>query len=235
MQLFFDPTLDINSKSCVFGREESRHIIRVLRKKVGDPISITNGKGILFDGKIIDPSLQACKVELTDYEKSIEPMYSLHIAVAPTKNMDRFEWFLEKATEIGIDEITPVICEKSERKVLKYHRIEKVIQSAMKQSLRPYLPKLNEAVQLREFLEQDTGGLKFIAHCQEGEKVELKRRVAPDKDILVLIGPEGDFSDSEIDLAIEKGYWPVSLGDYRLRTETAAIVACSTVRFINTR
>ena len=235
MQLSYDPTLDESSKSCVFGREESRHIIRVLRKKVGDSVYITNGNGIIFNGRIIDPSLQACKIEITDYEKSIEPMYTLHLAVAPTKNIERFEWFLEKATEIGIDEITPVICEHSERKVIKQHRLEKIIQSAMKQSLRPYLPKLNETVKLKDFLEQDLGGLKFIAHCQEGEKVELKRRVAPDKDILILIGPEGDFSESEIDLAIEKGFWPVSMGDYRLRTETAAIVACSTVRFINTR
>ena len=235
MQLFYDPTLDTSSKNCVFGREESRHILRVLRKKVDDTVNITNGKGFIFEGKIVDPSLQACKVEITDYEKSIEPMYTLHMAVAPTKNIDRFEWFLEKATEIGVDEITPVICEHSERKVLKYHRLEKIIQSAMKQSLRPYLPKLNEAVNLKDFLDKNPKGLKFIAHCQEGEKVELKRRVAPDKDILVLIGPEGDFSATEIDHAIEKGFWPVSLGDYRLRTETAAILACSTVRFINTR
>ena len=235
MQLFYDPTLDVNSKSCVFGREESRHIIRVLRKKVGDQLSITNGKGTIFTGQISEPSLQACQVEITEYEKVIEPMHTLHLAVAPTKSIERFEWFLEKATEIGVDEITPVICDHSERKVLKYHRLEKIIQSAMKQSLRPYLPKLNEAMKLKDFLEQDPGGLKFIAHCQEGEKVELKRRVAPDKDILVLIGPEGDFSESEIDLAEEKGFWPVSLGDYRLRTETAAILACSTVRFINTR
>ena len=235
MQLFYDPTLEATSTTCVFGKEESRHILRVMRKKVGDNVYITNGKGIIFNGKIVDPSLQACKVTITEHEKSIEPMYTLHLAVAPTKNIDRFEWFLEKATEIGIDEITPVICEHSERKVLKYHRLEKIIQSAMKQSLRPFLPKLNEAIKLNDFLEQNPGGLKFIAHCQEGEKVELKRRVAPDKDILILIGPEGDFSGSEIDLAIEKGFWPVSLGDYRLRTETAAILACSTVRFINTR
>ena len=235
MQLFYDPTLETSSTNCVFDREESRHILRVMRKKVGDTLNITNGKGIVFKGKIIDPSLQACKVEITDYEKSIEPMYTLHMAVAPTKNIDRFEWFLEKATEIGIDEITPVICEHSERKVLKYPRLEKIIQSAMKQSLRPYLPKLNEAVNLKDFLNDNPEGLKFIAHCQEGEKVELKRRVAPDKDILVLIGPEGDFSKTEIDLAVEKGFWPVSLGDYRLRTETAALLACSTVRFINTR
>ena len=235
MQLFYDPTLEIGSTNCVFGREESRHILRVMRKKVGDTVHITNGKGVIFVGEIADPSLQSCEVKITDYEKSIEPMYTLHMAVAPTKNIDRFEWFLEKATEIGVDEITPVICEHSERKVLKHHRLEKIIQSAMKQSLRPYLPKLNEAVSLKDFLDNNPKGLKFIAHCQEGEKVELKRRVAPDKDILVLIGPEGDFSRTEIDLAIEKGFWPVSLGDFRLRTETAAILACSTVRFINTR
>ena len=235
MQLFYDPSLESDSKTCVFGREESRHILRVLRKKTGDTIRVTNGKGSIFEGKIVDPSLQACRIEITEHEKFIEPMYALHLAVAPTKNMERFEWFLEKATEIGIDEITPVICEHSERKVIKKHRLEKRIQSAMKQSLRPFLPKLNDAISLKDFLEQDTLGLKFIAHCQEGEKVELKRRVAPDKDILILIGPEGDFSNSEIDLAVQKGYWPVSLGDFRLRTETAAILACSTVRFINTR
>ena len=209
--------------------------MRVLRKKTGDTLSVTNGRGSIFRGKIIDPSLQACSMEITDHEKYIEPMYSLHLAVAPTKNIERFEWFLEKTTEIGIDEITPVICEHSERKVIKKHRLEKIIQSAMKQSLRPFLPKLNDAIKLKDFLELDTPGLKFIAHCQEGEKVELKRRVAPDKDILILIGPEGDFSASEINLAVQKGYWPVSLGDFRLRTETAAILACSTVRFINTR
>ena len=235
MQLFYDPSLESDSKTCVFGREESRHILRVLRKKTGDTIRVTNGKGSIFEGKIVDPSLQACRIEITEHEKYIEPMYALHLAVAPTKNIERFEWFLEKATEIGIDEITPVICEHSERKVIKKHRLEKRIQSAMKQSLRPFLPKLNDAISLKDFLEQDTPGLKFIAHCQEGEKVELKRRVAPDKDILILIGPEGDFSNSEINLAVQKGYWPVSLGDFRLRTETAAILACSTVRFINTR
>lgn len=235
MQLFYDPVLKPDSRECVFSKEESNHILRVLRKKVGDSVHVTNGKGSLFIGEITDPSLQACKISITSYEKVVEPMHRLHLAVAPTKNSDRFEWFLEKATEIGVDEITPIICDHSERKHIKRQRLEKVIQSAMKQSHRPFLPKLNEMVQLKDFLEQDLEGLKFIAHCQEGEKVELKRRLAADKEILVLIGPEGDFSDSEIDLATSKGFVPASLGEYRLRTETAAILACSTVAFINSR
>ena len=235
MQLFYDPTLEPGSKECVFSREESKHIMRVLRKKVGDPVHITNGRGYIFSGEISDPSLNGCKVVMTGREKTVPPMHRLHLAVAPTKNNDRYEWFLEKATEIGIDDITPIICDHSERKIIKKPRLEKVIQSAMKQSLRTYLPRLNEAISLREFLEKEHAGLKFIAHCQEGEKVELKRRIAPDKDILILVGPEGDFSDEEIELAYEKGFIPVSLGEYRLRTETAAILACSTVAFINSR
>jgi 16S rRNA (uracil1498-N3)-methyltransferase len=153
--------------------------------------------------------------------------------VAPTKNNDRFEWFLEKATEIGVNEITPIICERSERKIIKPERMEKVIQSAMKQSLQAYLPKLNKAVTFKEFIDQPREGLLFIAHCDDDEKMELKRRVAPDKDITILIGPEGDFSRQEIITAYENGFLPVSLGENRLRTETAAIVACTTVNMIN--
>lgn len=235
MQYFYDPTLNPDSKDCVLGKEESNHIIRVLRKRVGDKIQITNGKGYVFTAEIVDPSVQGCKITIRDSEKTIPKMYQLHLAVAPTKNMDRYEWFLEKATEIGVDEITPVICDHSERKILKRHRLDKVIQSAMKQSKRTILPKLNDPESLDEFLEKDHKGLRFIAHCQEGEKAELKRRIAPDKDILVLIGPEGDFSDEEILSAQSQGFMPVSLGEYRLRTETAAILACSTVAFINTR
>jgi len=162
-------------------------------------------------------------------------MHSLHLAVAPTKNIDRFEWFLEKATEIGVNEITPIICEHSERKVLKMDRLQKVVQSAMKQSLRTYLPILHEPVPFKDLMEKDHSGILFIAHCQEEEKLELKRRVAPDKKITILIGPEGDFSPSEIDLAYEKGFLSVSLGESRLRTETAAIYACTTVAVLNSR
>lgn len=155
------------------------------------------------------------------------------MAVAPTKLNDRFEWFLEKATEIGVHEITPIICERSERKVIKRERMQKVIQSAMKQSLQTYLPKLNQAISFKEYMDRSREGLLFIAHCEDEEKMELKRRAAPDKDVTILIGPEGDFSHSEIQLAYEKGFLPISMGKNRLRTETAAIVACTMVTMIN--
>lgn len=196
-------------------------------------MQITNGKGYLFQAKILTVDIKKCKAEIVSTAKKHPKMYSLHMVVAPTKNIDRFEWFLEKATEIGVDEITPVICERSERKVIKRERLERIILSAMKQSLQTYLPKLNDAVSYEGFMEHAHEGLLFIAHCEKGEKMDLKRRVAPDKDITILIGPEGDFSPSEIKQAHEKGFWPVSLGKNRLRTETAALVACTIVTSIN--
>ena len=155
------------------------------------------------------------------------------MVVAPTKMNDRFEWFLEKATEIGVDEITPIICDRSERKILKLERIQRVIESAMKQSLQTYLPKLNEPISLSDFLEKPITGLQFIAHCEDNERHELKRRVVADQDVTILIGPEGDFTPTEIKSAISKGYTPVAMGKTRLRTETAAIVACTIVASIN--
>lgn len=236
MQFFYDPTLVPGTRECVLSKTESNHIIRVLRKQIGDELIITNGKGYVFTGEIIDPSVHGCKIAMKDEEKTIQKMHSLHLAVAPTKNTDRYEWFLEKATEIGVDEITPIICDHSERKVLKTQRLEKIVQSAMKQSLRSVLPALNDPIPFEEFMKKDfTPWFKYIAHCQEGEKQELKRRVTADKDILILIGPEGDFADSEIDLALNSGFMPVSLGEYRLRTETAAVLACATVAFVNSR
>lgn len=233
MQLFYNPTLDHSVSQFVFSSEESKHIVKVLRKKEGEILHITNGKGCLFEAKIRIADIKRCKAEITSTTKTHPKMYRLHMAVAPTKTNDRFEWFLEKATEIGVSEITPIICEHSERRILKIDRMEKVIQSAMKQSLRTYLPKLNSAISYKDFLAQQQEGLLFIAHCQKDEKMELKRRVAPDKDITILIGPEGDFSDNEIKMAFEKGFFPVSLGENRLRTETAAIVACTIVTTIN--
>ncbi|MEO9510692.1 MAG: 16S rRNA (uracil(1498)-N(3))-methyltransferase [Flavobacteriaceae bacterium] len=233
MQLFYNPSLDNSFKQFFFSSEESKHILKVLRKKEGDVLHITNGKGYLFKAEILDTDLRKCKAEIIDVKKSIPKRYSLHVAVAPTKMNDRYEWFLEKATEIGIDEITPIICENSERKVIKQERMERVLQSAMKQSLQTYLPKLNPPISYKEFMDSEMDGLQFIAHCGEGEKMELKRRVAADKDLVILIGPEGDFSKTEIELANAKGFVPVSLGNNRLRTETAAIVACSIVSTIN--
>lgn len=196
---------------------------------------VTNGKGRIFTGTISEASLNSCEIAITSHEKTVRRMHRLHLAVAPTKNSERYEWFLEKATEIGIDEVTPIICDHSERKIIKKDRLEKVILSAMKQSLRSYLPQLNQAMTLEEFLQQDLPKRRFILHCQEGEKVDFKRRLEPDKKILILVGPEGDFSEAEIELAKSKGFIPASLGEYRLRTETAAILACATVALINSR
>ena len=234
-QLFYNPELTSEAKHITFSPEESKHIAKVLRKQEGDLITITNGAGWLFEATLESATPTSCEADITDAQKYIQPMHWLHLAVAPTKNADRFEWFLEKATEIGVNEITPVICERSERKSVKADRLQRIMESAMKQSKRVYLPKLNPSVDLSDFLALEHPGLRFIAHCHEEEKLELKRRVAPDKDITILIGPEGDFSEAEVDLAYEKGFYPVSLGEARLRTETAAVVACATVNLINTR
>ncbi|MEM9144040.1 MAG: 16S rRNA (uracil(1498)-N(3))-methyltransferase [Bacteroidota bacterium] len=233
MQLFYNPQLDNSVSQFKFSPEESKHLIRVLRKKEGDTVSITNGKGLIYEAHILKADVKGCMAQIKGSTKKHPKMYWFHLVVAPTKNMDRFEWFLEKATEIGIHEITPIICERSERKVVKRERMERIITSAMKQSLQAYLPKINNPISLEDFLSGEHKGLLFIAHCGEGEKVDLKRRVAPDKDITVMIGPEGDFAVSEIKKAYESGFLPISLGKNRLRTETAALVACTIVNSIN--
>ncbi len=234
MQLFFNPELNPNISEFKFDKTESRHIVRVLRKKEGDLLHITNGKGFLFDAEIIVANDNKCCVQITRcIAKEKTWNYHLHIAVAPTKLNDRMEWFLEKATEIGIDEITPIICQHSERKIVKIARFEKIIRAAMKQSLKFQLPKINEAKTFKEFMAEEIEGLKFIAHCEEQEKKSLKQEILPNTDTTVLIGPEGDFSSKEIELALQKQYIPVTLGQSRLRTETAALVACHTVAIAN--
>uniref|UniRef100_UPI003F6AA56A RsmE family RNA methyltransferase n=1 Tax=Winogradskyella sp. TaxID=1883156 RepID=UPI003F6AA56A len=159
--------------------------------------------------------------------------YKLHLVVAPTKMNDRYEWFLEKATEIGVEEITPIICDHSERKVIKPDRFEKIIQAAMKQSLSCYLPKLHPAISFSDFIVQRFKAQKFIAHCEETDRKSLKTQIQLHKNCVILIGPEGDFSVKEIEIALQHQYIPVTLGKYRLRTETAAIAACHSVAFIN--
>nr|WP_293300102.1 16S rRNA (uracil(1498)-N(3))-methyltransferase [Allomuricauda sp.] len=233
MQLFYNPLLDNSVTQFTFPPEESKHIAKVLRKKEGDIVHITNGKGYRYEAEILVSDPKRCRATIVSKHKTIPKRYALHMVVAPTKMNDRYEWFLEKATEIGVDGITPIICDHSERKVVKQERMERVLQSAMKQSLQTVLPKLNPAISFKDFLEQEQTGLKFIAHCDDGEKMELKRKVISDMDITILIGPEGDFSKEEIDLARKKGFIPISLGNTRLRTETAAIVACTTVAIIN--
>ena len=233
MQLFYNPDIDETTETFSFDKEESRHIIKVLRKKDSDILHVTNGLGLLFETEITLASDNKCIVEVLSIKKSPEPKFRLHLAVAPTKMNDRFEWFLEKATEIGIQEITPVICDRSERKVINLERFEKIILSAIKQSNETYLPKLNEAISFKEFIKQKNDGLQLIAHCEETDKKSLKEVLKPNENVTILIGPEGDFSDKEIALAIENNFQPVMLGNTRLRTETAAVVACHSVVFFN--
>ncbi|WP_310595705.1 16S rRNA (uracil(1498)-N(3))-methyltransferase [Flavobacterium sp.] len=233
MQLFYNSTINETTESFTFDREESKHIIKVLRKKDGDILFVTNGLGYLFKTEITLASDSKCTVQMVSFEKSAPSNFKLHLAVAPTKMNDRYEWFLEKATEIGIQEITPIICDRSERKVINTDRFEKIILSAMKQSNELYLPKLNPAISFKEFIKQQNEGLQLIAHCEETDKKTLKSVVRPNTNITVLIGPEGDFSEKEIALALEQKYIPVSLGNTRLRTETAAVVACHSVVFFN--
>lgn len=234
MQLFYNEELCSTTKQITFDKIESKHIVRVLRKTENDILKITNGKGYLFDVKISIANDKKCTADIIAVTKKIKPWnYDLHIAIAPTKNNDRIEWFLEKATEIGIDEITPLICSNSERRVVKIARFEKIIQSAMKQSLKFTLPKINSPKSFNEFINQNLEGIICIAHCEEQEKKSLKSIVKPSEKVTILIGPEGDFSSEEIKKALSKKYTPISLGKSRLRTETAALVAVNSVCFIN--
>ncbi len=234
MQLFYNPDISEKDKQIIFQRDESKHIVKVLRKKEGDILNITNGKGLLIHAEIIKADIKQCLVLVNSIEKQPPPPYYLHLIVAPTKMNDRYEWFLEKAMEIGVHEITPIICDHSERKVVKLNRFERVLQSAMKQSLHSRMPQLNEPASFTNFINQETKGLKFIAHCEEeAEKSYLQNKIIPGETVNILIGPEGDFSRNEIESALEKGWNAVSLGDSRLRTETAAIVACHTAALIN--
>lgn len=232
MQLFFNKSIQENDESFTFDKQESKHIVRVLRKTEGDILNITNGQGLLFICEVILASDKKCLVQIKDVQKhQKERNYSIHIAIAPTKLNDRYEWFLEKATEIGVDEITPIICDHSERKVIKHDRMEKIIQSAAKQSLKYHFPILNPSVKLSDFLKTSQTGTLLIAHCEESPKKTLKSALKKTDSITILIGPEGDFSLKEIALALQCKYIPVSLGTSRLRTETAGIVAVHSIAF----
>ncbi len=234
MQLFYNPEIVNSTQQVTFDKTESRHIVRVLRKKEGDKIFITNGFGQLFTSEVIIANDKKCLVKITHIEDYKKPWnYYLHIAIAPTKLNDRLEWFLEKATEIGIDEITPIICEHSERKIVKTERMEKIIHSAAKQSLKYHFPKLNEPITFSQFINSNFDGQLFIAHCEETDKKSLKSELKPQLKTTILIGPEGDFSTKEIQQSLEHNFIPVSLGESRLRTETAGIVAVHSVAFIN--
>lgn len=214
--------------------EEAQHCIRVLRMNQGDEILIADGKGTFYDAIITNAHQKHCNVEIvgtTAIHKHWN--FNLHIAFAPTKNIDRTEWFLEKATEIGIDHISPILTAHSERKQVKLDRLEKILVSAMKQSQKATLPKLDDLTSFAEFIQKPFTGKKLIAHCYDTEKSLLKDIYSHGEDVLILIGPEGDFSEEEVNLAMENGYSPISLGESRLRTETAALVACHSIHALN--
>ncbi len=222
MHIFYQPDIQSN----ILSEEESLHAVKVLRLQVGDAIHIIDGVGGYYQAKITDahPKCTAFQVvsTISEYGKR---NYKLHIAIAPTKNIDRFEWFVEKAVEVGVDEITPLLCRYSERKQLKLERLEKIIISAAKQSKKAYLPVLHPLTSFQDFIQRAHSSSKFIAHCYEEDKKDLKDLVDQSSDVLVMIGPEGDFSIEEIELALINDYQPVTLGDSRLRTETAGVVA----------
>lgn len=214
--------------------EESYHCIKVLRKQVGDKIFVTDGQGHFFDAEITEANPKQCIVDIINTINS--PKYwdfYLQIAFAPTKNIDRTEWFAEKATEIGIDKFSPLLCRFSERKEIKKPRLEKILVSAMKQSQKANLPEFGDMVSFSEFIKKDFSGQKFIAHCYEGEKPLLSTAYEKGSDVLILIGPEGDFNPEEVKMAIDNGFEPISLGTARLRTETAALVAANTIQILN--
>jgi 16S rRNA (uracil1498-N3)-methyltransferase len=233
MQLFYNPNISKTTTDFSFEKEESKHIIKVLRKKDNDILFVTNGLGLLFETEITLASDSKCTVKIIAVTEAEKPKYQLHMAVAPTKMNDRYEWFLEKATEIGIHEITPIICDRSERKAVNTERFEKILLSAMKQCNQLFLPKLNPAISFSEFVKLNQNGMQLIAHCEETDKKSLKSVLKPNEDVTLLIGPEGDFSKKEIALALTNNYVPVTLGNTRLRTETAAIVGCHSVVFVN--
>ena len=232
MHLFYIP--DISTGLQLLPPEESMHCIKVLRLKKGDTIYLTDGAGGLYKTAIIDDHPKKCTLKVIESKYNVgKKDFKIHIAIAPTKNINRFEWFLEKATEIGIDQITPLLCEHSERKVIKPERLNKIITAAMKQSLKTYHPDLNEMTSFENFIPTADSDQKFIAYCSESFDKHLKDKYIKGKNVIVLIGPEGDFSPSEVEAAIKNGYNPVSLGPARLRTETAGIVACHTINLIN--
>lgn len=232
MYLFYTPHIAV---SHCLSEEESAHCVRVLRYTLGDEILLTDGQGTTYTARITNPHPKHCEFEILSSEKQ-EPNHDfrLHIAIAPTKNVERLEWMVEKCTEIGVDEITPILCRFSERKQLRTDRLEKIILSAAKQSLTPYLPKLNELTPYDELIRRATEQDRFIAHCYKNEKRELKDLIRKGNSVLVLIGPEGDFSEQEVQDALSLGFRPVSLGNSRLRTETAGVVACHTAVLMNT-
>ena len=234
MQLFYAP--EITLPFYTLSEEESKHCVRVLRMEPGDELHLTDGRGSMYRCKVVDANVKRCIVEVVEHTPEYEKMdYQLIMAVAPTKIIDRFEWFLEKSTEVGISEIYPIECEQSERRQIKHEREAKVVTAAVKQSLKAYHPKLHDLTAVRDVIAMPFDGEKYIAHCNSsfGEREYLGRLIKKGGKVLILIGPEGDFSPEEITFALQNGFKPISLGKERLRTETAAVVATVITATIN--
>lgn len=229
--LFYVPQLTYPEQ--FLPEEESRHCIKALRMKKGDRVLVTDGKGKIFFGSLLSEDPRGVLVSLDEEFEGRPPRdYRVHIGLAPTKNISRFEWFLEKCTEIGIDEITPLICENSERKVIKPARLEKVIIAAAKQSLTGKFPLLHEEKDFSEAVRFPGNLERYIGYLDQ-DSIALKAKYTPGSDVLILIGPEGDFTPEEVADASVNGFIPVTLGPARLRTETAGIVACHTINLLN--
>lgn len=234
MHVFYTPDLT-DAPLYRLNEEESRHCSKVLRLSQGNIVFLVDGRGGLFEAEITSSDKKGVTLTIQKATREYQKRNNhIHIAIAPTKNIDRLEWFLEKATEIGIDEITPIICDHSERKVIKEDRLLKVITSAVKQSLQAYHPRLNPAVGFSSFINKDFSAEKMIAHCvDDDQRVFMSEFVKPNHQYLTLIGPEGDFSAAEIQTALAHGFKAVTLGTTRLRTETAGLAACFELNYLN--
>jgi 16S rRNA (uracil1498-N3)-methyltransferase len=232
MHIFYSPDIDENDFS--FIEEESRHAIKVLRLKERDLVIVVDGKGGFYKAEIIRADAKKCNLKILSSQKEYgKRNFYIHIAIAPTKNIDRIEWFVEKSVELGIDKISFIQCERSERKNINIERVSKIAVSAMKQSLKAYLPEITELLSFKDFIKSVPENQKYIAHLESGEKKELYKTAEKNEKYCVLIGPEGDFSPNEIKVAFEKGFIPVNLGTSRLRTETAGVSACHILNLIN--
>ncbi len=229
MHLFYLPDVTAGH----LPEDESRHAIKVLRLNAGDEFEITDGKGSLFAVAITDPAPKHCTFRILSKTEVAKRNFSIHLAIAPTKNADRIEWMVEKCVEIGVDEISFLLCKTSERKTINLERIEKVAISAMKQSKHYWLPKLNGIVPFNQFINQPIEGSRFIAHVDESNPNHLKSLANSAESYTVLIGPEGDFSNEELDAALKAGFRKVGLGPNRLRTETAGLAAVMTLNLAN--
>lgn len=233
MQVFYAP--GINGDFYELDERESKHTIRVLRMKEGDIVRLIDGRGNLYEGQILVPDSRCCRIKINSVKPCFEKRsYGIHIAISPLKNPERFEWFVEKSVEIGIDAITPVICKNTEKTGIRQDRLKNIVISAMKQSLKAYEPAINQICHFEEFLGQDHKGISMIAHCND----EYPRKYIPEvckkgNNVTILIGPEGDFTDTEIKYADSMGATGIILGKSRLRTETAGIVACHSVYAVN--